>query len=410
MLKTLLKAKADEKKSLKKLIDEFVANNRDKNYKTLDEFLKSLKLFIWQKWDNVDREVLKELVEAKLKELHLSFDVSGFDRIWEKSSAIAAVAAGAAVGVKGKFVFDRVDAKAIKAMKEMFYWSGSEYNKKTEDNLKSIIDRVFRGEIPRDKVVEVLEDELKGVLKGSKVYFEGVSDHIINQSQSVSRVIEAEKYEVRYFKIIAVLDSRTTKICRSMNDRVIPIEHLKAQADRLMSAKTMQQKKDAAVWKNDYHFGKLPKNFGLPPYHFRCRTMATAVYMSEETIEGKRVKFVDKDRDDEITMIDKMGIQRRVKKDTWDKLKSKHKLSKKETIGVLNDIKYIAQHDDFHERFVAMSGRGYVAVFEGEKVVTIFKPSSRSTEYFNKNAKSGTITDIDSGKTIQRVKKWFGIF
>lgn len=306
-------------------------------------------------------------------------------------------------------MFDRIDIESIKAMKKMFYWSGTEYNKDVEDKLKDIIDRVFRGEIPRKEVAKVLEEELDGVLKGSKSYFEGVADHIINQSQNVSAVVEGVKYGMEYFKVIAVMDSRTSKICRSMNGRIIPAKHLKAQADRLLKAKSIQEKKDAAVWKSDYHFGKLPANFGLPPYHFRCRTMVQAVSVYDEMIDGKKVYYSDKDKDDIITQIDNTGVQRRVKKHIYSKLKNKHGLKDKEIVGVLNDIRYISPHAKIHGRFIARSGRGYIAVFDGEDVITIFPPT-RGKKYFNENAIQGKIVDVNTGATITRVKKWFEIF
>ena len=382
MLSVLLKQKAKDKKSLRDLVDEFISKNAQKNYKNLEQFLKELRLFIWSRWGKVDSKILKELSLEKLKELNISYDTSDIESIYEK------IAVANSAALNAKFVFDRVDLESIKAMKKMFYWSGTQYNKDVEDKLKDIIDRVFRGKIPRAEVAKVLEKELDGVLKGSKSYFEGVADHIINQAQNVSAVVEATKEGMEYFKVIAVMDSRTSKICRSMNGRIIPAKHLKAQADRLLSAKSIQEKKDAAVWKSDYHFGKLPANFGLPPYHFRCRTMVQAVSVYDETIDGKRVYFSDKDKDDIITQIDNTGVQRRVKRDFWDHSTSarERRVPKKDVVSALNSIKEIAPHKEHHERFIAKSANGYILIFEGEKVVTGFKPNKNIDKYFKKHA------------------------
>ena len=382
MLKILLKQKAKENKDLESLIADFIKKNRDKNYKNLEDFLKSLRLFIWSRWERIDKEILKELTLKKLKELNISFETDDLDTIYEKM----AVASSAAIG--SKFVFDKIDLKSINAMKDMFYWTGTEYNKKTEDKLKDIIDRVFKGEIQRKEVAKVLEEEFDGVLKGSKAYFEGVADHIINQSQNVSRVTEAIKYGMEYFQVVARMDNKTSKICRSMNGRIIPAKHLERQVNKLLSAKSIQEKKDAAIWKNDYHFGKLEANFGLPPYHFRCRTMIQPVSVYEETIDGKKVRFSDKNKDDIITHIDNTGVQRRVKREFWSHSRSSEirNVPKKDLISALNSIKEIAPHKDSYKRFIAKSANGYILIFEDDKVITGFKPDKNIDKYFKKFA------------------------
>ncbi|RAZ37948.1 hypothetical protein [Campylobacter hyointestinalis] len=44
----------------------------------------------------------------------------------------------------------------------------------------------------------------------------------------------------------------------------------------------------------------MPKNFGLPPYHFRCRTEIVPVWIDEEEIEGvvmRNTSPLNKDED-----------------------------------------------------------------------------------------------------------------
>ena len=404
-----MKSKADEKKKTKELIDEFINVNRDTNYKSLDEFLKGLRLFLYKKWDEIDRKVLKELVLGKIKEYKLSFYTDNLETIYEKIANDALLGVGAVVAIKPKFVFDKTDMLAIKSMRDMFYWTGVEHSVKTQEKLKSIIEDVFNGDLPRVEVAKKLESEFNGILSADRGYFEGVADHLINQSQNVARVTQALKYGIKAFRVVATIDNRTSDICRSMNGRVINAKHLGKQVEELLKAKSMAEKKNAALWKSSFLFGKLPKNFGLPPYHFRCRTMVVPITVKKDKIDGKDVIYTRKRKEDAIVHIDKSGVERIIKKNIYAKLKNKHRLRDKEIIGVLNDLKYIAPKGGQESRFVALSGRGYVAVFDANEVVSIFKPGANATNYFNKNAKCGKITDIDSGNVIERVKKWFEI-
>jgi len=387
MLDIVLKQKLDKKKSLQTLIDEFIKEYAKTNSKELEEFLKRFYLFIINSIEDMDKELFLELLKEKLSDFAPTFDTNKLESIYEKTASSATLAVASALGVKPIFSFDRVDLKAIQAMKKSFYWVGPEYNKHIEAKIKDVIEQFFEGKVRRDELKDAIKDILKGYIKGSDKYFEGVADHIINQAQNIARVTEAKKYEVEYFKVRARLDSRTSKICRSLHGRLIPIKHLSNQVDKLLSARDIGSKKDAATWKSDYHFGKLPKNLGLPPYHFRCRTMVTPVYLYEEDVDGKKVRFTDKKVDDVLVHIDKTGVQRRVKKSFWThSSSSKYRdMQKKDIISALNSIKEIAPHKTYHDRFVAKSANGYFLVFKDEELWTAFKPDKLDS-YFKKSA------------------------
>ncbi|MBD3866477.1 hypothetical protein JJB27_10570, partial [Campylobacter fetus subsp. venerealis] len=132
-------------------------------------------------------------------------------------------------------------------------------------------------------MAETLKEKFKGVLSANTSYFEGVSDHIISQAQNIARVNQSSKYGVKHYKVLARIDSRTSDICRSMNGRIIPASHIEAQSNNIQNAKDINEKKAAAIWRNEPFLGKiLPSNFGLPPYHFRCRTELVPVWINEE--------------------------------------------------------------------------------------------------------------------------------
>ena len=401
MVRVLTKANLDERKKLSTLIDDFLASNSKEPVKSLEAFLKDLTIFLYKRYDKVDKNLLKELAIERLKALNITFDVTNAELIYEKMLEATAVSTATALSVKPlKVAFNRVDIKAIKTMKQSFYWVADEYNEKITDEIKKLIEDVFRGEVPRAELAQHLQEKYGKILKRDRVYFKGVADHIINQSKNIARVTEAIKYNIKAFKVVARMDERTSDICRSMNGRIIPAEHLQSQVDAILSAKSIGEKKRAAEWRNGYHFGKLPKNFGLPPYHFRCRTMVVPVNLFEDTVGGKKVRYADKNSNDALTMIDGSGVQRRIRKEIYSKLKNKHNLSDKNIVGALNGIEWVARHANDHQRFVAKSGN-YFIVFKGESVESIFIPKDKrgkvNRDYFKKWAVE---------KTIERIKKW----
>ena len=110
------------------------------------------------------------------------------------------------------------------------------------------------------------------------------------------------------------MDARTTQICRSMHEHIIPAAHLEAQAEKILNANSLASKKAAAAWRSEAYLGesdKMDSNFGLPPYHFRCRTEAIPVWVDEEEIDGVKMRNTQPlSKDETIRHIDKTGVER----------------------------------------------------------------------------------------------------
>ncbi|WP_161492081.1 hypothetical protein [Campylobacter sputorum] len=188
-----------------------------------------------------------------------------------------------------------------------------------------------------------------------------------------------------------MMDKKTSEICRSMHGRIIPAGHLENQADKIINAKTMAQKKAAATWQSKAYNGrsdKLASNFGLPPYHFRCRTEVVPVWVEGVEIDGVKMKNTSPlSRDESLKHIDKMGVERVWKKSNTH-IKDKHQIKPSEAIKALNSITKIAPNKEKPLYTNAVSQNGYFIVFDGEKLVSMYKPSRNLNEYFKDNSKT----------------------
>lgn len=163
-------------------------------------------------------------------------------------------------------------------------------------------------------MTQALKDEFSAELKQGVSYFEGVGDHIISQNQNISTVNQARKYGVEFYKVEAIMDTKTSAICKSMHGRIIPAKHIQRQVDNITNAKNMADKKAAAVWRSEPFIGKsdkLPSNFGMPPYHFRCRTELVPVWIDEYESDGVMMRASEPPKKYEILRhIDKTGVER----------------------------------------------------------------------------------------------------
>ena len=400
LLSTLLKAKFDKNKSVSELVDEFIKQNAKLAKKELEAQLANLLIFINENY-NIDKKVLKELINSKISSMGLSINPNNLEEIY-------AVLAGKNIAVN--IVFDEIDVRAINAMRNNFYWVGKEFNKGFSDRLKDIIESAFRGEVARSELAGRLKDEFASELKQSVRYFEGVSDHIISQNQNISTVNQARKYGVKYYKVVAVMDSRTSAICRSMNGRLIPAEHIERQCDNIMNAKDMASKKAAATWAKAPYNGrsdKMDSNFGMPPYHFKCRTEIVPAWVDEYENDGVTMRASEAPGKDEIIRhIDKMGVERVLTfTNANDKKHSANLLqrtSAAKIVSALNSITHIAPHANVEQKSIAKTQNGYIIIFDGDKIDTIFptKDNQALKKYFENYAKKDKI---------EVIKRWWQI-
>lgn len=391
LIKQLIKSKFDEKKDINTLIDEFVKQSRDLSAKELKRALSNLLIFCDQNYD-ISKNVLKKLLLSKISGVNISFKSDILEEIY---TIFALNEISSKVGI----VFDKIDINAINAMRKNFYWVQTEYNDKLQTKLKDIIEDAFSGKISRVDLAEKLRDEFGELYDMDVRYFEGVADHIISQSQNIARVNQARKYDAPFYKVMAVMDGRTSEICRSMNGRVIPATHIQNQADNIINAKDIASKKAAAIWRNEPFLGKeLPKNFGLPPYHFRCRTEIVPVWVDEQKLEDKTMRYTDFDEKKEVlSHIDKTGVQRKLTKYNYyegNHTKALHKKTpKKDIISALNSISMIAPSSKKDNYVNAISQNGYFMTFNADEIVTAFKPKGIKNykglvEYFYKSSRA----------------------
>nr|DAV12707.1 MAG TPA: minor capsid protein [Caudoviricetes sp.] len=342
--------------------------------------------------ENTGKETLKKLLLNKAKSANIDVLPSDLENLYIILSKRALKKVAESMNKTLAFVFDEIDADAVEAMRKSFYWMGKEYNENLQSRLKDKIESVFKGEIELDEIGAELKREFGSIINADESYFKGVSDHIALQARNVATVTQGAKYGVKYYKILAIMDARTTQICRSMHGRIIPAAHLEAQADKILNANSLASKKAAAAWRSEAYLGKSDKmdsNFGLPPYHFCCRTEAIPVWVDEEECGGVKMRNTQPLYENEIIKhIDKMGVERYANKKTYNHSvsSSKRNVSPADTIKALNSILKIAPHRGHTNRSVAMSQNGYFMVFDGDYLYNIFKPSDNLERYFKRSA------------------------
>ena len=133
---------------------------------------------------------------------------------------------------------------------------------------------------------------------------------------------------------------------------------------------------------------KMPSDFGLPPYHFHCRTMIVPVYVNKNEDTGERYTGVKGD-DEAVRHIDKMGVERNLHKGNYygdnHTVPLFKKVSIEKIIKGLNSIEKIATEKD--NRYIAKTSNNLIIIFNGNQIVTVLPFDKKGVEkYFKSNA------------------------
>ena len=191
--------------------------------------------------------------------------------------------------IAGKSVnFSVNDFKIMdKLNQNAFLWMEKHYS----DNLKEGLEKILEEykDLGRKKLSNVLKIQVPQALKQYNVYFNIFADQIGTQADILGRLSGLEETWVKKVRFQAVMDSRTSDICRAMNGKILILDDLKKQANDFIKAIDTGDKekikkawawfpeKDADKLKNKSSKQLARMGVGLPPLHARCRSIVVPV-------------------------------------------------------------------------------------------------------------------------------------
>ena len=190
--------------------------------------------------------------------------------------------------------FSLRDQKAITALADLTANAASRY---FPDQLKpkvaEVVTKVVLNEgLTPDEAAKELETELRGALgvisetlpsqfkQNPSAYFRIIANQTATLANSVGRILAMDDAGVEKFEIVAVLDDRTSAICRSLHGRTIPVSSGARTIDRLMEFKGVRQIENLLPFtaRGDANPPSWAASVGFPPYHHGpCRTQVIPI-------------------------------------------------------------------------------------------------------------------------------------
>ena len=208
---------------------------------------------------------------------------------------------GGAKGVYGSgisFAWNLSDLKSLKVLDmNTLFWIGDYYPAQIQAGVKETLTAFFEGGSQRHEVLWDLKLGLEESFNApltfrgtTHQYWDSLADHTCTKIREIGRVSGYESAGIEKIIVRAMMDNRTSEICRFMNGRVIETRYLRRQVEGYLKACLTKDKnkiknswkwipdKKAIEWKEKGKSTAYAVKYGVacPPYHFNCRTVTVA--------------------------------------------------------------------------------------------------------------------------------------
>jgi SPP1 gp7 family putative phage head morphogenesis protein len=147
-------------------------------------------------------------------------------------------------------------------------------------------------------IVGDLEHLFTGIVDAPNNYFKTYTVNALNNARTYAQLATFNESGVKYFEIVAVLDGRTTNICRSLHGKRFPVQPALQNMEAFFQADSIDKIKELSpmVYGDStegftigYGEGATPldisdsnamirANVMSPPFHFNCRSHLAPVY------------------------------------------------------------------------------------------------------------------------------------
>ena len=274
----------------------------------IEELAELLKEALARTWDQRRRNFILELLERirvwgwkqTLKREHIKVIEEMFERYFGESLVdyvqrpIVQFVYSAYETGKFQFSFplSEKDLNALKILEDYTnFWLKKAESETVEQKMKARLKQYFKEGITLEDLASRLQEDFEGILKERKHYWKTVATHWASTYRNLGTVISYEQAGIQYAKVVAVLDERTTRICRRMHGKIIEVSALVEEKERVLNNlkrkrkefKPLVEEKDWERFKKItlrtdgefYRNKQIPK---LPPYHFGCRTTTVAFF------------------------------------------------------------------------------------------------------------------------------------
>jgi len=179
---------------------------------------------------------------------------------------------------------------------QQLFWIGNHFEADVRQNFADTLSKAIEQGYTKEMLADTLKDQFNDLANRSAHYWQGLAEHTALRIREFGRLLGYKKAKARYYKLVVILDDRTSDICRALaaQDKIYPLNDAIEVMDNLMALDTKSNSLDdareyikaLAPWIKDdqieYDSEMNPVGISgahtpFPPFHWKCRT-TTVVY------------------------------------------------------------------------------------------------------------------------------------
>lgn len=166
------------------------------------------------------------------------------------------------------------------------FWVGNHYDQQVQERIRDAADEVFENEggvLGRRKAARKFRDAFGQQFQKSESYWRMLSNDVTTKSREFGRVEGFVKAGIEEYMIDAILDRRTSDICRTLDGKVFDVEQAVEHRDAVVSADEPEAIKEQSPWLEAEVIEPLSneelaeRGVLTPPFHGNCRTSLRAL-------------------------------------------------------------------------------------------------------------------------------------
>jgi hypothetical protein len=175
--------------------------------------------------------------------------------------------------------------------KQQIFWLGNHFEADIRQNFTDVLSKAIDQGYTKDMLTETLKQQFNDIADKSQAYWQGLAEHTALRIREFGRLQGYQKAQAKFYKLVVILDDRTSDICRALaaQDKVYPLNDAVEVMDNLMALDTKSNslddareyikalapwvKDDQIVYNNqDEPIGVSGAHTPFPPFHWKCRT------------------------------------------------------------------------------------------------------------------------------------------
>jgi hypothetical protein len=127
--------------------------------------------------------------------------------------------------------------------KQQIFWLGNHFEADIRQNFTDTLTQAIEQGYTKEMLTETLKQQFSDIVDKSQAYWQGLAEHTALRIREFGRLQGYKKAQAKYYKLVVILDERTSDICRALaaQDRVYPLNEAVEVMDNLMALDTKSE-------------------------------------------------------------------------------------------------------------------------------------------------------------------------